>query len=211
MKNTSTVASGMGALFSALLASACCLGPIVLAGIGLGGLGLAATFAPYRPVFLVLTGVLLAAAFYFAYRKREVVCKDGRCELRASGPVYKAFLWFLAFVVALMAAFPLYAHRLTGPTPQGGGGGPGRAIESGHDRTWMLGVKGMTCRSCSRQVDQALEALPGIKASRTDYATGQTVLIVDPTRADSSAILAAIHELGYDPRFTGKLSEGTAP
>lgn len=210
MKNTSTVASGMGALFSALLASVCCLGPFVLVGIGMGGLGLAATFAPFRPVLLVLTGIFLALAFYFAYRKREVVCEDGRCELRASGPTYKAFLWLLAFVVVLMATFPLYAHRLAGSTSQGEV--PNKAFGSGPGHhTWTLGVNGMTCRSCSRQVDQALKALPGIKASHTDYTAGQTVLTVDPTRADSSAVLAAIRELGYDPGFTSKLSEGATP
>lgn len=209
MKNTSTVASGMGALFSALLASVCCLGPLVLAGIGLGGLGLAATFAPFRPVLLVLTGIFLALAFYFAYRKREVVCEDGRCELGAPGPTYKAFLWLLAFVVALMATFPLYAHRLAGSTSQGEV--PIEVFGAGPGHTWTLGVNGMTCRPCSRQVDQALEALPGIKASHTDYTADQTVLTVDPTRADSSAVLAAIRELGYDPRFTSKLSEGATP
>jgi mercuric ion transport protein len=209
MKYTSTVASGMGALFSALLASVCCLGPFVLVGIGLGGLGLAATFAPFRPVLLVLTGIFLVLAFYFAYRKREVVCEDGRCELRASGPAYKAFLWLLAIVVALMATFPFYAHRLVGSTPQGEGPsafgfGPGH-------HTWTLGVNGMTCHSCSRQVDQALEALPGVRASRTDYTAALTVLTVDPSLADSSAVLTAIRELGYEPKFSRKGLERTAP
>ncbi|MCI0409771.1 MAG: hypothetical protein L0191_14615 [Acidobacteria bacterium] len=43
-----------GAVISAGLASICCLGPLALAGAGLGSLGLAIGLAKYRPLFLVV-------------------------------------------------------------------------------------------------------------------------------------------------------------
>jgi hypothetical protein len=49
----------IGSALAALLASLCCLGPLLL-----GGAVLVATFAPLRPYFLAVSGVLLAGGFY---------------------------------------------------------------------------------------------------------------------------------------------------
>ena len=57
----------IGSTLAAFVASLCCLGPLLLGGIGLGA-ALVATFAPLRPYFLALSTVLLALGFYFVYR-----------------------------------------------------------------------------------------------------------------------------------------------
>ncbi len=44
-----------GALISASLASICCVGLLVLAALGLGGVGFAAGLVKYRPLFWGLT------------------------------------------------------------------------------------------------------------------------------------------------------------
>src|SRR5229473_6221487 len=66
---TATVSS----IISAFLATACCVGPLVFALLGLGGAGLLVKFEPYRPYFVVLTLGLLGAGFYFTYRKPKTV------------------------------------------------------------------------------------------------------------------------------------------
>ena len=53
----------IGSTLAAFLASLCCLGPLLLGGAGLGAV-LVATFAPLRPYFLAVSGVLLAGGFY---------------------------------------------------------------------------------------------------------------------------------------------------
>src|SRR5258708_14111333 len=40
-----------GAVVSGLLASVCCIGPLLLAGLGIGGAGLLPRLAGFRPVF----------------------------------------------------------------------------------------------------------------------------------------------------------------
>jgi hypothetical protein len=52
----------IGSTLAALLASLCCSGPLVLGGAGLGAV-LVATFAPLRPYFLAVSGVLLVGDF----------------------------------------------------------------------------------------------------------------------------------------------------
>jgi mercuric ion transport protein len=96
--------AGFGALVSALLASVCCAGPLVLAGLGLGGLGLAAGLATYRPLFIVLTVIFIGTGFYLAYRKRDVTCSDVNCQKVSANIGSKVFLWIMtAAVVALLS------------------------------------------------------------------------------------------------------------
>ncbi len=49
-----SLATGLGAVLSAFLASACCVGPLVFALLGLGGAGFLVKFEPYRPYFAVV-------------------------------------------------------------------------------------------------------------------------------------------------------------
>jgi mercuric ion transport protein len=98
---------------SAVLASACCIGPLVFALLGISGAAFAQRFEPFRPYLLVGTYGLLAGAFYFTYRPGHAACgPDGACELPGTNRVGKAMLWIAAGVVILATTFPWYAQYL---------------------------------------------------------------------------------------------------
>ena len=104
--------SGRGALFAgglvAILASTCCLGPLVLVMLGFSGawIGNLAVLEPYRPIFI---GVALVAMF-FAYRRifRPVqACKPGEvCAAPQVTSTYKIIFWVVAALVVIALAFP---------------------------------------------------------------------------------------------------------
>src|SRR5260370_29712699 len=105
--STMLVAGGL----AAVLAAACCLGPLVLVSIGLGGAWLAnlQLLEPYRPIFL--GGALVA--LFFAWRRiyRPVAaCKPGEvCALPKAKRVYKAIFWIVAPLVLVALIFPYVA------------------------------------------------------------------------------------------------------
>lgn len=101
-----TTLTSAGSIFSALLASLCCIGPVLFSLIGAGSLGLATVFEPYRPYLLALTIVFLGAGFYFTYRKREVQCEDGTCRVETASKWNKLLLWFAAIVALVFMFFP---------------------------------------------------------------------------------------------------------
>jgi mercuric ion transport protein len=148
-----------GALISAGLASICCLGPPLLAVLGLGGIGLAAGFARYRPLFLSLTAILLGIGFYITYRKREVACSDGACELRSGSRRMKVALWTLTLVVVALATFPHYATLF--------GHREGLNASPGAERL-PLSIVGMTCSACAVSIENALEKVPGVRAASVE-------------------------------------------
>jgi mercuric ion transport protein len=102
-----------GALAAGLVASACCLGPLVLAIVGMGGAAFALALEPYRPYLLVLTAAFLGLAFYLTYRRPASACGPGEaCEMPQANRVGKILLWLVTLVVILAATFPYYSRYL---------------------------------------------------------------------------------------------------
>lgn len=103
-----------GAIGSAIAASICCLGPLLLALLGLGGGALLLKFEPYRPYFLAATVSLLGGAFFLTYRRPAPEnCEPGSvCARPSSRRGQKIALWIVTVLVVLVAAFPYYAEAL---------------------------------------------------------------------------------------------------
>ncbi len=101
-----TALASTGSVITALLASLCCIGPVLFALVGAGGLGFAFVFEPYRVYFLVLTVIFLGVGFFFTYRKREVRCEDGTCKIKSASKWNKVLLWIAAAVALVFMFFP---------------------------------------------------------------------------------------------------------
>lgn len=104
--------SGRGALaaggLAALLASTCCLGPLVLVALGVSGawIGNLTALEPYRPLFL---GAALIALF-FAWRRifrPAQDCKPGEvCAVPQVRLAYQIVFWIVVALVIVALAFP---------------------------------------------------------------------------------------------------------
>ena len=66
-----------------------------------------------------------------------------------------------------------------------------------------LDIDGMTCASCVRRVERALERVPGVQACSVNLATNQAVLMLAPAAASGtpptevSSLIAAVEKAGY--------------
>jgi mercuric ion transport protein len=94
-----------GGMLGVVLASSCCIGPLLLLSLGVSGawIGNLTTLAPYQPLFLAATFGHLGWGFWIAYRKPKAACEEGSyCASPRSDRVVKAALW-TATVLALAA------------------------------------------------------------------------------------------------------------
>jgi hypothetical protein len=99
-----------GSVFAAILASLCCILPIVFALTGVSVLGASAMFAAWRPYLLGATFGLLGLGFYFAYRPGIDHCAPGSaCATPATKRSGRMMLWLASGTVALLAGFPYYS------------------------------------------------------------------------------------------------------
>jgi len=96
----------LGALATGALASACCLGPLVFVSLGIGSASLFVSMAPYRPVFAVLTLLLLAFAAWRHYVGRR------ECLARGCRPKRPLLLLLLGGLSVLVLIFPVFISYL---------------------------------------------------------------------------------------------------
>lgn len=100
-----------GGLIGALIASSCCVAPLVLVTLGVSGawIGNLTALEPYKPYFLTLTALLLAAGFWHVYFKPKRACEDGSyCASPISSRITRAVLWIAAALALLSATVNLW-------------------------------------------------------------------------------------------------------
>lgn len=96
---------------AAILASTCCLGPLVLVAVGLGGawIGNLTKLEPYRPLFIAVALVALFFAWRRIYRPAEKCLPGEVCALSQSKHLYKVLFWVVAGLVLIALSFPYIA------------------------------------------------------------------------------------------------------
>lgn len=106
-------------LFASALAAVatmlCCIGPLVLVTLGLGGVWAAnlAALSPYRPLFFAIAGVFLFLAYRKIYHTPvtvEKACEPGHlCASPSTRRLYKSVFWFVAMLIGLALFSPYLA------------------------------------------------------------------------------------------------------
>lgn len=96
---------------AAILASTCCLGPLVLLTLGFSGawIGNLTKLEPYRPIFIGAALVALYFAYRRIYRPAAGCAPGGVCALPQVKPAYKVIFWSVAALVLIALLFPYVA------------------------------------------------------------------------------------------------------
>jgi len=198
-------------VLAAVMASLCCIGPLVAVGLGLGAFGAATVFELWRPYLLAATAVLLTGAFYLLYRRQPQEQCDGEACSVADQKSKKILLWVVAVTVVGLAAFPHYSDIIwggvvtasastdSGPVVMGENGFAGKQDA---DRTAKLenvvyAVEGMTCPSCAFGIQMTLSRRDGIEQIEVLYDDETAHVVYDPTQITGEQLSAAFAELGY--------------
>lgn len=179
------ILSTLGAAVGGVVASICCIGPIVLAGAGTAGLF--AGFWEYRPYVIPAALILLGLAFYFAYRKREVECEDGTCKIERTGKWNKFGVWVVAVVVAFMIAFPYL------------GLGPAAAFDETVNPTTevVVEIEGLYCVSCAANIERSVSGVNGIREVEVKYPEGKGIFRFDEQIISINELIEKINNTGF--------------
>lgn len=103
----------IGGVAAAIAASLCCVGPLVLVMLGVGGAWIAnlAVLEPYRPLFLGIGVVFIVLAYRKIYRAPAAgACTPGSlCAMPQTKRVYKMLFWMVVVLIVLAIVFPYIA------------------------------------------------------------------------------------------------------
>ena len=181
-----------GSLIAGLLASACCIGPLLLGAVGLGSMGFAAALAPLRPWFLGLTGVLIATGFFLAYRPQPAeACGPGEACAKPTGRRNQRLaLWIVTVLALTLATYPSWAARRTATRERTT---PAPAASS----VVILDVQGMTCADCEVEIERELVKVPGVVQARASFDRKRAEVRVTSRPPKGESLIAAVEKAGY--------------
>lgn len=100
-----------GAL-AAVMASTCCLGPLLLVALGFSGawIGSLARFEPYRPFFLGAAVIALLFAARILFRPAAGCGAGDLCASRGARRTYKVLFGIVTALVVFAFAYPYFAR-----------------------------------------------------------------------------------------------------
>ena len=178
-------------LLSAVLASVCCLGPVLLVLLGLGSLGVGALIGRYHWWFIGAATALLTYA-WCSYLKEAGRCRTARCEMAGGKKTRTALLLasmvVVAFVGLNLSTYASQPRRVRQDTPR---------PTSGQLVLVAIPTEGMTCFTCELTVESSLKRLPGVQSADAKVNEGVAYVRYDPTRVSLDELIAAINKTGY--------------
>ncbi len=184
------------AIFSALLASACCIGPLLLVAMGVG---IGAVFISRYPWFFVI-GALAVLTWAWAKYLREKTtcnCKHKPIEARRSG----MFTLLIATVIVLgFVGLNLSRYAFASPPALARTQAP---VGDGLNRV-VIPVEGLSCVTCEIPVRNSLKRIDGVKSVHVSVASKNAMVDYEPAKTSPKQLVAAINSTGYRASLPNK-------
>lgn len=99
-------------VLGAILASSCCVAPLLLVTLGISGawIGNLTVLEPYKWAFIAVAAVFIALGFWHAYFRQANPCKDGTyCDRPEASVIVKTALWLATALIVLSATVDWWA------------------------------------------------------------------------------------------------------
>lgn len=180
--------AGKAGVVSALLASVCCIGPLLLVAIGLGS---GAAFIGRYHWFFLIGGLAVLTWSWAKYLREKTACD---CE-HTTMPGRRAgfFTLLIATVIVLGLAGLNISRYVFASAP---GAGQTQTVADGLHRL-VISVEGMTCATCEIVVRRALGQVPGVKVARVSVGAKRAEVDFDSKQTTPAALVSAINATGY--------------
>ena len=186
-----------GAMLAAVVASLCCIIPLLFAGAGVAAIAIAGKFAGLHPYMLVVTALLFLVGFYYAYRPTKVSCEPGSaCEIPASRKRARVGLWLTTAFTVVLTTFPYWSAALVRGTAHEPQTQAFQAAGAPVERV-VLRVSGMTCEMCALGVESSLRQQPGVRSFHVSFSDSVAEVEYDPSQLSVAQIRSVIEKAGY--------------
>ncbi len=192
-----SMATITGTITAAILASSCCIGPLIFAGLGIGSIGIFSSLEKFRPLFMIVTFTFIGIAFYLTYRTKK---SDECCDINKVkiDRIRKIVLWTITAVAVGLLLFP-YVYGTFGKSDS--------AVQMNDDlQKVVITVEGMTCEACAKSINSALAKIQGVSAVNVSLEKGEAIVGFDNNFKDipTNRLLTALEDIGYKPSITSK-------
>lgn len=106
----------IGGAVAAIAASACCLGPLILVSLGIGGAWISnlTMLEPYRPFFIGIALVCMAFAYRMIYSATptNACLPNTLCAKPQTNRNYRVIFWIVCMLVLIALLYPYFVTLL---------------------------------------------------------------------------------------------------
>lgn len=182
-----TTLASVGGITAAVIASLCCIGPVLVVFLGIGSIAAFSVFEIYRPYLIGLTVALIGLAFYLTYRKREVKCEDGTCKMESASKWAKTGVWTVTILAGLAVGFPYLGFA------------PQTSVNKAVDSTAVvtLTISGMDCKACAAGIEGSLANIKGVRKARVDFQSGKATVEYDSRMVKPTVFVDRVNDSGF--------------
>ncbi|MEW6008221.1 MAG: cation transporter [Candidatus Omnitrophota bacterium] len=185
-------------IFSAIFASICCVGPLLLVMVGLGSLGIGAVIGKYHWWF-VGAGVLLIIIAWKYYFKERRACNLKGCQMENKQATLITLI-VATIIVAFFVGLNLYTYTAK----------PSSIIPKtsvANLESIIIPVKGMTCLTCELTVSSSLKKVDGVIEATASAKEGKVKVAFDPKKTNLNKLIEAVNKTGYKASAPGEIKE----
>jgi mercuric ion transport protein len=181
-------------ILSALLASICCAGPLLLVAIGLGS---GASFVGRYHWLFLIGGIAVLTWAWTKYLREKTICD---CEHKPMAGQRSAMLTLLVTTVLVLGFAGLntsrYVFASAPVTAQ-------TQLANGLNRI-VISVEGLNCVTCEIPVRHALRRIDGVRAAQVSAATKTATVDYEPAKTNPEQLIATINSTGYRASLPNK-------
>src|SRR6266446_5066555 len=183
-------------ILSALLASICCAGPLLLVVIGLGS---GAAFVGRYHWFFLIGGMAVLTWAWAKYLREKTVCDCEHKPMEGRGRgmlvLLVATLLVLGFAGLNISRYVFASASIATQTQTQLANGLNRIVVS---------VEGLSCVTCEIPVRHALKRIDGVKSAHVSAATKTAMVDYEPAKTNPEQLVAAINSTGYRAALPNK-------
>jgi mercuric ion transport protein len=183
-------------VLAAILASTCCIGPLLLVAVGVGG---GAVFFGRYHWFFLIGGIAVLTWAWAKYLREKTIC-DCEHKPMAGGRAGAVSLLITTVLVLGFAAVNIsryvFASAPVAAQTQ-------TQLANGLDRV-VLSVEGLSCLACEIPVRHALRRIDGVKSVRVNAASKTAMVDYEPTKTNPEQLVSAINSTGYRATLPNK-------
>src|SRR5436309_4104758 len=181
-------------ILSAILASICGIGPLLVLAIGIGS---GAVFIGRYHWFFIIAAMVALTWAWSKYLREKTVCD---CEHKAMGGRHSAILTLLITTAVVIGFAGLNISRYVfGSLPPAAE----NQLPNGLSRT-VISVDGLSCLACEIPVRHALRRIDGVKAIYVSAATKTATVEYEPAKTNPEQLVGAINSTGYRASLPNK-------
>lgn len=201
-----------GGILTALLASSCCILPLLTGVLGIAGAGTAQVLDPFRPLFTGLSLLFLGWGWWRVWKNRPKenqntentdctrCCESSRTSgFRFSWKTQLVLMGGATILAGGILAFPWLVALVSPSSPHD------PSVHRTSTIRAVLLIQGMTCAGCAEHVRKSLESSPCVQqVEYVDYEDGLAVVVLRNSQQEGyippeiqACLRSAIESAGY--------------